>query len=439
MKKMLIIFIACCLSLMWSVTGRADQKLFEEEILDLLKEKNIITPEKYQELSHKLKKEKQSVNEAILELLKEQKIVSQPKYDELKAKAEEEKKKATVQVVQIPEALKGVQFKGTWYLDYKAGKRNADDERYNEFSLTRGYLDFRKEFTPWFSGRITPDITRDSTGDYKLRIKYLYGNFKLPDFKIFTKNWIEVGMIHTPWFDFEENINIYRSQGTMFIERNEIMNSADLGVGFFGYFGGEMPEEYLKKVNKHWAGRYGSYGIGIYNGGGYHAGENNENKAFEARLTLRPFPDRIPGLQLTYFNTTAKGNRKEEPDWKTNIGFLSYEAAWGTLIAQYADAKGSQKGEYKVGSTTFLDERDKDGYSFFANLKAPWNPRYRAFVRYDFWDPDDDIKGDTQKRYIGGLSYAFYKECMLTGAYENLKDSAGKDAHFFQTVMQIMF
>ena len=187
MKKTLIFFIACCLSLMWGAFGRTDQKLFEEEVLDLLKEKNIITPEKYQELSEKLKKEKQSVNDAILELLKEQNIVSQPKYEELKAKADEEKKKAPVQVAQIPEALKGVQFKGTWYLDYKAGKRNADDERFNEFSLTRGYLDFRKEFTPWFSGRITPDISRDSTGDYKLRIKYLYGNFKLPDFKIFTK------------------------------------------------------------------------------------------------------------------------------------------------------------------------------------------------------------------------------------------------------------
>jgi len=200
-----------------------------------------------------------------------------------------------------------------------------------------------------------------------------------------------------------------------------------------------LSETYKNKVNKHWAGRYGSYGIGVYNGGGYTASENNENKAFEARLTLRPFPDHIPGLQFTYFNITAKGNRKEEPDWRTHIAFLSYEATWGTLTAQYADVKGSQKGEYKIGSSPFLDERNKDGYSFFVNLKAPWDYRYRAFIRYDFWDPNDDTTGDTQKRYIGGLSYEFYKSCMLTGVYEKLKDSAGKDEHFFQTVMEIKF
>jgi len=60
---------------------------FEEAILEILKEKEIITQEKYQELSYRLKIEDQSINEALLDLLREKDIVSQEKYVALREKA----------------------------------------------------------------------------------------------------------------------------------------------------------------------------------------------------------------------------------------------------------------------------------------------------------------------------------------------------------------
>jgi hypothetical protein len=463
MRKILVFLIfAFCLCLFLGETLKAEQRSFEEEILDILKNKKIITHEQFQELTHKLKVEGKSVNEEILDLLKEREIVTPTKYEALKEKVVAEKKEEEKKVVGIPKGLKGVKFKGLWYLTYEAGRKSGED--YNEFGIGRGYIDFRKELTPWLKLRVTPDVHQDSTGDYKVRLKYLYAKFLLPDFKsVFTKNYVEAGMVHMPWLDFEEHINPYRVQGTMFIERNGIFNSADLGLSLFGQIGGEMPKEYNEKVklSHHFAGRYGSYALSVLNGGGYHASEKNEEKVFEARLTLRPFPDFIPGLQVSYFNITGEGNVEEgktyyvnpdypalgikevledPPDWNVHLAFLSYESSWGALTGQYAWVEGSQKGEYKKSGDTIVDDRDKEGFSFFGYVRAPWNERYSVFARYDYWDSDEDISGDFAKRYIGGISYDILKGTMLVLSYDHVDFTKDKpNEHFFQTALQIKF
>ena len=105
----------------------------------------------------------------------------------------------------------------------------------------------------------------------KVRLKYAYAKFHLPDWGVLTRPEVEVGMAHMPWLDFEEHINLYRMQDTMFMERNGLFNSADLGVTFLALLGGTLPDEYQKKVSKHYPGRWGSVSFGVYNGGGYHA------------------------------------------------------------------------------------------------------------------------------------------------------------------------
>lgn len=59
--------------------------------------------------------------------------------------------------------------------------------------------------------------------------------------------------------------------------------------------------------------KYGTFSIGIYNGGGYHAMEENTNKTVESRLTFRPFPQTIPGLQFSYNMIYGKGNTSLNP------------------------------------------------------------------------------------------------------------------------------
>lgn len=299
-------------------------------------------------------------------------------------------------IQKIASAFKDLKFESLLYLSYQSGESGGAD--YSKFTLKRGYLTLKKGILPWFSARITTDIHQDDDGSTRTRIKYMYGQFNLPDNSLLTKPNIEVGQVHMPWLDFEEHINYFRLQDPMFIEKNRIFNSADVGVTFSSLLVGTMDSEYQNTVNNHYPGRYGSVSLGIYNGGGYHAKENNEDKVFMGRLTIRPLPEVLPGLQVSYFGTFGKGNTAAEPDWTTNMGFVSYEQQLVTLTGTYYTGTGSQGGS---------DEYDKDGYSLFAEIKP--NRKISLIGRYDAFDPNTDADNDANDRYILGVAYMLDK------------------------------
>ena len=325
------------------------------------------------------------------------------------ASAAEEKAVEQKDIDKVVKALKGFKFGLLWYLSYQNGETGDLDDGtgYSQFTIKRGYFRVTKEILPWFDAHMTFDVTtikdpedvgdpaNNYDGSIAVRIKYAYGKIKLPDFAFFTKPFVEVGVVHMPWLDFEEHINMYRAQDTMFMERNGLFNSADLGVTFTSLLGGEMPKEYQDKVSSYYPGRYGSMSVGLYNGAGYHASEKNQNKPIEARLTVRPLPDIIPGLQLSYFGLWGKGNKDtDEPDWTVNNGMVSFEHEYVALAGQYYEGKGNQKGD---------DEFDKDGYSIFAEVKPL--DKFSIIGRYDRFDPNDDVDDDENTRYIIGAAY----------------------------------
>lgn len=354
--------------------------------------------------------------------------------------AEEEVSQKDIE--KVVKALKGFKFGLLWYLSYMSGEGAGvggvagDGVDHNKFAIKRGYFRVTKELTPWFDAHITLDTTQESVKDSKLsdsiqvRVKYAYGKFKLPDFAFMTKPFIEAGVVHMPWLDFEEHINFYRCQDTMFVERNKAFNSADFGLTFVSLLGGEMNDEYKKNVNSNYPGRYGSMSLGIYNGGGYHASEKNENKAIEGRLTIRPLPDIVPGLQLSYFGITGKGNKDTDPDWNFNLGMLSYEHEYVSLTGQYYSGKGNQAGD---------DENDKDGYSVFAEIKPL--KQFTVFGRYDKFDPNTDADDDDNSRYIVGAAYHLDKlhKNMLVLDFDTVKyeDSTKKDDKRIQLTLQV--
>ncbi len=353
----------------------------------------------------------------------------------------------------IIKQFKGLKVNGLWYISYMNGKGKdvggsaGDDKQRSQFVIKRGYVRFTKSIKPWFSAHVTFDVTQvkeelqspnttNIDGSVMIRTKYIYGKFKFPDIGFLTKPYFEFGQVHSPWLDFEEHVNLYRCQDTMFTERNGIFNSADFGITFTALLGGEMPDWYKNKVNSHYAGRYGSISLGIYNGAGYHASEKNNDKPIEARITLRPLPDILPGLQLSYFGIRGKGNKATNPEWKVNLLFASYEHEYFTATAQYYWGVGNQKGS---------DENDKNGYSFFLELKsyAFSNIPMSFFGRYDYFDPNDDQKNDESKRYILGLAYHLDKphKNMIVLDYDrvNYENNSLKDDKRFQITFQIKF
>lgn len=353
----------------------------------------------------------------LLDTLHDKGVVSDEEYEQLKKRDDKLDK--------VLNFLGGLELGTLSYIDFSGGEEK-DGRSYNRFTITRGYINVKKKLTPWLGFRVTPDVTLDTSGDLKLRLKYLYGEFRPPNLGFLTDIKSEVGLGHMPWLDFEEHINPYRVQGTMFIERASIFNSADLGLSVQGNFGGQLGSEYQKTVSKAYAGRWGSWHLGVYNGGGYHAGEDNGNKVPEWRVTVRPLPDMLPGLQAHYFGLYGEGNKEtvdDYPTYRVNLGMLSYQNAWIIFTGQYARTTGNNSGSLVVPGT---DRGLRgEGYSFFFNTKLPVLERkLNWFARYDHFDPDRNdwvASGDDSYDLVNsGLAWDFFRDWMVILVYERV-------------------
>lgn len=289
-------------------------------------------------------------------------------------------------------------IKGDWFMAHQWLVPNQDN---NAFKLKRGYLTVESRFNDRFSVRYTQDITIDDEGDdagnVELRFKYCYLKAQLPDVSFFRHSYVEVGLVHRPWIDFEEHINDYRVQGEMYLERSKLINSADFGLTYVTLLGGKMDGDYQQSVSNSYPGKYGSIAVGVYNGAGYHALEANNNKTVETRFTLRPFPEGLPGLQFSYNMAVGKGNDSLQSDFQLNSFYVSYESEYLTLATQYYTGKGNMSGTYHGHNT---------GYSLFGEFVIP-KTKLMLFSRYDRFNPGGS---DAWQVIVGGIGYRFYKQ-----------------------------
>ncbi len=310
----------------------------------------------------------------------------------------------------------GLSLEGQWFLAYDVEREN--NKTFNEFQLKRGYVTLKKELDKTLTARVTQDISvdheGDGEGDIEIRLKYGYLRYTFQLLSFFTKPFVEFGLVHRPWLDFEQKINRYRVQGKMFLERNGILRSADYGVTVSSLLGGEMSAKYQKRINDDYPGRYGSMTFGIYNGGGYDAIERNENKLLEGRLTIRPLPDHIPGLQASWIGAIGKGNSTASPDFSFNAGFLSWENQQLILTGMVYQGIGNLDG-------TAVDESgaaiDQNGYSFFGELKL-FDTSWHIFGRLDSFDNELNRDNWLHREYIAGISYYILERSKIVIDYD---------------------
>ncbi|MDO6818966.1 hypothetical protein Q4597_07295 [Zobellia sp. 1_MG-2023] len=315
-----------------------------------------------------------------------------------------------------------VEMSGDWFIAYRDGIKQVqadetvpvENEHTSSFVLKRSYFTLKKELNDVFSVRYTMDLTIDTEGDdagnVETRLKYLYLMTKPRiNSKVFTGTGIEVGMVHRPWLDYEQKINTYRVQDNMFIERNRIFNSADFGVTVTGNIGPKMDEGFLKNVNGVMKGKYASYSLGIYNGGGYSGIENNNNKVVAGRLTVRPLANRLPQLQLSGYFNRGKGNSEFSPDFNQVLGFLAFTEKQFRITAQFHDGVGDFRARY-VDAEDPSHALANHGYSFFGEYKFGKSP-FSIWGRFDEFTVEE-INEETQ-RVIGGFTYKVNKMIRL--------------------------
>ncbi|HRY99361.1 MAG TPA: hypothetical protein P5550_09935 [Bacteroidales bacterium] len=298
----------------------------------------------------------------------------------------------------------GIDISGQWFVAYQ----NVEEEgqHSNQFFLRRGYVTFGKKFNDLISVRFTQDIITDregsDAGNIEMRLKYLYIRLKTKGMPGLGQAYLDFGMVSRPWLDFEEKINRYRLQGTMYAERVGIMNSADFGLTFVTLLGGKLDESYVKSVNDAFPGKYGSVSLGVYNGGGYYALEKNNGKTLEGRLSLRPLPVQLPGLQLTYSLALGEGNIPEGPDWRLHLASLSYAVPAFRSMIQYVDGTGNSFG-------SLVDEnmlpRPLRGYSLFGEYT--FARHFSLIGRYDLFSARSGDTWEDGRRTIAGFCYHF--------------------------------
>jgi len=327
---------------------------------------------------------------------------------------------------------------GQWFISYINGE--VKEELNNQFIIKRGYITVKTKINDFLSGRITPDISidreGDSIGDLELRLKYCYAKVTLPNTNTFFKSYFEIGLAHRPWLNFEENLTGYRVLGSMFLPRNGVVSSADFGVLFATYLGGEMDKDYQKNVNKYYPGKYGSIAIGVFNGGGYHALETNTNKPIETRFTLRPMPEYLPGFQVSYTGAYGKGNTKESPDWILHQGFVSYETRRFVVTGSYYQGVGNFTGKAVDSLGNALDQK---GYSLFGAINF-YEINSSLFGRFDYFDQEKYSVISNRRIYILGWAYHIYKYNKVLLYYNRRDDDISfVDSNYLEVAMEIRF
>lgn len=337
-------------------------------------------------------------------------------------------------------ALEGISISGLFYLAYQNGEEGGSS--YNRFKVNRSYLTVEAQVLPKLSGRITVDSHQDAEGDMKARLKYAYAKYHFGDLGNLTGVGLEGGIVHMVWLDFEEHVDLYRMRDPMFMERSGMFNSADFGLTLSGGFGESLPEEYRRNVSSSYASRYGSFALGVYNGGGYHASEENKSKVVEGRLTFRPLPDVVPGLQVSGLAILGKGNveaeARELPDWRVYNTFLSYQHAQGTLTAQYTWGEGNQKGSW-IDPGDGAPATDFNGYSLFGEQR--FGSGWRVIAGYDNLDRKPGAADLGFWRVHGGIGYDLGSQNILLFDLDRREwdDSSLPVDTRFQAVMQLKF
>ena len=239
-------------------------------------------------------------------------------------------------------------------------------------------------------------------GDIELRLKYALVEYAFDDFGFFTSPSIEAGVVHRPWLNFEQDVNDYRAQRTMFLDQNDILSSADYGFQLSAALGPEL-DDVKRRGLASTPGRYGSFAIGLYNGGGYSALEFNNNKLVEAALSVRPFPDRLTGFQTSFVGAVGKGNIPESPDFYMLGSALSYESRRAKLMLEGFRGTGDGAGSFTNPET--FEAYKLQGWSAFSELQ-PFEFPINITLRYDELY-NRDLDRLSVQQWVAGLAYVF--------------------------------
>lgn len=250
----------------------------------------------------------------------------------------------------------------------------------NNFDVTRAYINVIGRFAHGVLVRVTPDIYRTADG-LTYRLKYGFVAWT-PDSSALT---FKIGMVNTPYVEWEEQLWDYRMQGTIAVDRGGYLSSSDLGFLVDGNWGSE-------KV---------SMSAGVINGENYNRPLGDKGKDLVGRLSVRLMSSddagRQGGLRLTGYGHAGKptgGGVRQRL-----LGILSYRSKMLTLAGEGVITKDSAL------TTPVTAERKGRVFTSFGVLRLPPSYKLQFIGRLDLIDPNTSVDNDRQTRYIIGVGY----------------------------------
>jgi len=274
------------------------------------------------------------------------------------------------------------------------------------FDMTRAYVNVLGRFANGITTRVTTDIIPSATTNQAIRLKYAFAAWTPTGSSLTYK----LGMIQTPFVDFEETLWDYRMQGTIAVDRNGAMTSADIGFGVDGRWNNEQ-------VNGQ---------LAIVNGEGYSNGTGDFRKDVQARVSVRLQPtndnSRVGGFRATGYvgigKVTATG-----VDRNRYLGMLSYRTTQYTVAGEFVSVKNAAV----TGSII-----SAFGVYHLTNSKVA------VIGRVDIVDPDVDTANNKVTRIIGGASYQLSPNVRLLADLDRVKAQGGGNA-INQALFQAQF
>jgi hypothetical protein len=304
-----------------------------------------------------------------------------------------------------PDDTPAIRIGATLFLDYTVQTEpkgtDVDGNTFtpNSFNVGRAYLNVTGQINHRIQFRVTPDIVREtgsgssSAGSYVYRLKYAYGQFNLDDW-LTPGSWTRLGMQQTPWVDFIDTIYRYRFQGPTLEDREGLLSSSDVGASFHYNFKAD----------------YGDVHTGFYNGDNYNRAEENDQKAWMTRVTVRPLPLNpfLRGVRVTgFYNLDAYVKDGEKRRGIIGTTFEHPHVHAGVNYVATTDQKS--------GSAVALDGH---GYSVWATPKSSTGHGWEGLLRFDRLVQEQSttsIAGE-RSRLIAGVAYWFPRQGPVSSA-----------------------
>jgi hypothetical protein len=271
-----------------------------------------------------------------------------------------------------PSAYPSVTFGVQSFVEYAASLH--EQQGFNAFDVTRGYLSIRAQMSDRVQFRFVPDVrpTTDASLDRNLALRLEFASLDVE-----VKDGVQVmfGLHEMPWLWFEQSVNRYRVIGPFFAERlGLIPGPTDLGAS-------------VKATN----GRTEVH-VGVYNGEGYGRAERDKFKSIDGRATFRPFDeDRLRG-KVTISGFYQHGWYARDRPRNVGIVMGTYENTRVLATAQYLQA---------TDNPFVAVDIQRRGLSLFGEgRQGPTG--WAAVGGLDFIDSDAINGGEPQRRVIFG-------------------------------------